>query len=112
MKDKKQKQWNYIPGILLLSIITSFFLYVVLEDFFRCDIEGKSEAVANNIANKYIPIHLKGDFVKKSQSFSHKQKEWSFTYSQIGSNCEVDILIDKCGEFDVTGLSNECISKP
>ncbi len=107
MEKKKQKAINYS----ILSVIALLLVYFSYS-YIRCPKGGLSENSAIEIANKYMPIHFEGTFTIIHQSFNEDEKEWNLSFSQENRECNVDCLVDRCGVFNVVGISAGCKSLP
>lgn len=107
MSDKKQPL--YIALIAVCIILAGYIAYAYLT---RCPEKGLSKLEAEEVANKLMPIHFAGDFTLTSQSFDEEKKEWSIHYEQTTGDCKVDCIVDRCGAFDVAGITAGCESRP
>lgn len=108
----KNLEFKKLLFIVILACFMVLVVYLVTEYFVRCKKDGKTNEQAIEIVTKYLPIHFKGKFLLKEQYFDTKEKEWLFTYRQVESTCEVDIIIDRCGAFHSGGMSEECEPLP
>lgn len=109
MKSRKSKQPLYTSLIAICFILVGYTVYANLT---RCPEDGFSKRKAEEVANKLMPIHFVGDFFLSSQTFNEDKKEWNFHYVQKSGDCTVDCLVDRCGAFDVVGITAGCKSRP
>lgn len=82
---------------------------VLLHDYWwRCSSSGLSKDVALAIANKKLSTQEKKFGTKEFTLTSAQQEgsDWMFTYEV--KDCTLDIIITKCGEADVGGLTRGC----
>lgn len=108
MKNKSPKAIY----LTVLSLLILLFMFISYNFIIRCPAGGYTEEKAVEIANKYIPIHFSGTFTLTHRSFNKDEKEWNFSYVQNDVDCTVDCLVDRCGVFDVVGVTKGCKSLP
>lgn len=108
MKRKPQKTFY----LTVFSALVLLVVYIGYNFTIRCPAGGHPEKKAVEIANKYIPIHFSGKFILTHRSFNKDEKEWNFRYVQNDGDCTVDCLVDRCGVFDVVGVTKDCKSLP
>lgn len=108
----KTNKLNRPLFIALITFCIIFAVYMAYSYLTRCPENGLSKLEAEKVANKLMPIHFVGDFTLTSQSFDEKKKEWSIQYEQKKGSCKVDCIVDRCGAFDVAGITADCESRP
>ena len=108
----KVNKFNKVLCIKLITVCVILIGCIAYSYLARCPENGLSKMEAEEVANKMMSIHFAGDFTLATQSFDEKKKEWSIQYKQMTGDCKVDCIVDRCGAFDVAGITPGCQSRP
>lgn len=102
-----------VVALIVVLVALSLLGFYVYDRVHRCTLHGVPRKAALPVAEIKLRVTLANypsvaEFKLIREQFDKTDDTWVFDFQE--NDCEVSIIIDKCGVSDVGGLSKGCLN--